>query len=125
MGGQARGIPCYRLMDGKGHMREDGLPYAEAAAVAQEVAEGKRTLSEAEADLLNLVPDHLRGLDRFAARWQVTSEIFDEGLAVMTRADDPVLGATALAHGEEARTRWCRWSRTRSSPSPSATAPRS
>jgi valyl-tRNA synthetase len=60
-------------MDGKGHMREDGLPYAEAAAVAQEVAEGKRTLSEAEADLLNLVPDHLRGLDRFAARWQVTS----------------------------------------------------
>jgi valyl-tRNA synthetase len=32
------GIPCYRLMDGKGHMRDDGLPYAEAAAVAQEVA---------------------------------------------------------------------------------------
>jgi valyl-tRNA synthetase len=62
------GIPCYRLMDTKAHMREDGLPYAEAAAVAQEVAEGKRTLSEAEADLLNLVPDHLRGLDRFEAR---------------------------------------------------------
>jgi valyl-tRNA synthetase len=120
------GIPCYRLMDGKGHMREDGLPYAEAAAVAQEVAEGKRTLSEAEADLLNLVPDHLRGLDRFEARWQVTSEIFDEGLAVMTRADDP----RSRRHGARPwrggmRTRWCRWSRTRSSPSPSATAPRS
>jgi valyl-tRNA synthetase len=95
------GIPCYRLMDGKGHMREDGLPYAEAAAVAQEVAEGKRTLSEAEADLLNLVPDHLRGMDRFAARWQVTSEIFQEGLAVMTRADDPLLGGTAVKPGEE------------------------
>src|SRR6056297_923611 len=95
------GIPCYRLMDGKGHMREDGLPYAEAAAVAREVAEGKRTLSEAEADLLNLVPDHLRGLDRFAARWQVTSEIFEEGLAVMTRADDPALGGTAVKPGEE------------------------
>jgi valyl-tRNA synthetase len=94
-------IPCYRLMDEKGHMREDGLPYAEAAAVAQEVAEGKRTLTEAEADLLNLVPDHLRGRDRFAARWTITAEIFEEGLAVMTRADDPRLGATALATGEE------------------------
>jgi valyl-tRNA synthetase len=91
----AAGIPCYRLMDTKAHHARGRLPYAEAAAVAQEVAEGKRTLSEAEADLLNLVPDHLRGLDRFEARWQVTSEITDEGLAVMTRADDPRLGGRA------------------------------
>jgi valyl-tRNA synthetase len=51
----------------QGHMRDDGAPYAEAAAVAQAVAQGQ-TLSEAEADTLNLVPDDLRGLDRFEAR---------------------------------------------------------
>jgi len=86
-------IPCYRLMDTKGHLRDDGLPYAEAAAIAQAVANGERTLTESEADALNLVPDHLRGLDRFEAREKVVAEITDEGLAVMTRADDPVLGA--------------------------------
>ena len=86
------GIPCYRLMDTRAHLRDDGVPYAEAAAIAQEVAEGKRTLSETEADALNLVPDHLRGLDRFEARKRVIEEITAEGLAVMTRADDPRLG---------------------------------
>jgi valyl-tRNA synthetase len=95
------GIPCYRLMDTKAQMREDGLPYAEAAAVAQEVAQGKRTLSEAEADLLNLVPDHLRGLDRFEARDRVIEEITAEGLAVMTDCDDPRLGKAAVPKGTE------------------------
>jgi valyl-tRNA synthetase len=95
------GIPCYRLMDGRARMREDGLPYEEAAAVAREVAEGSRTLSEAEADLLNLVPEHLRGLDRFAARERVVEEITAEGLAVMTRADDPRLGKAAVKAGAE------------------------
>jgi valyl-tRNA synthetase len=65
--------------------------------VAQEVAEGKRTLNEAEADLVNLVPDHLRGLDRFEARAQVIAEVTEEGLAVMTRADDARLGSAAAA----------------------------
>ncbi len=86
------GIPCYRLMDTRAHMRADGAPYAEAAAIAQEVAQGKRVLTEAEVDSLNLVPDHLRGLDRFEARKRVVEEITAEGLAVMTRADDPRLG---------------------------------
>ncbi|MBV2358192.1 valine--tRNA ligase [Thalassococcus sp. CAU 1522] len=86
------GIPMYRLMDTRGAMRDDGAPYAEAAAIAQAVAQGKRTLTESEADALNLVPDHLRGLDRFEAREKVVEEITAEGLAVMTRADDPVLG---------------------------------
>jgi valyl-tRNA synthetase len=85
-------IPCYRLMDTKAHLRDDGLPYAEAAAVAQAVANGERTLSETEADALNLVPDHLRGLDRFEAREKVIAEITEEGLAVMTTSDDPRLG---------------------------------
>ncbi len=85
-------IPCYRLMDTKAHMRDDGAPYEEAAAVAGAVARGERTLTEAEIDALNLVPDHLRGLDRFEARKAVIDEITEEGLAVMTRADNPVLG---------------------------------
>jgi len=88
---QRGGIPCYRLMDTKGRMRDDGAPHAEAAAVAGAVARGERALSEAEADALNLVPDHLRGLDRFEARKRVVEEITTEGLAVMTRADDPRL----------------------------------
>ncbi|MFU8899112.1 MAG: valine--tRNA ligase, partial [Roseinatronobacter sp.] len=90
------GIPMYRLMDTRAQMRADGAPYAEAAAIAGAVARGERTLSEAEADALNLVPDHLRGLDRYAARKAVIDEITAEGLAVMTRADDPRLGAAAV-----------------------------
>ncbi|SMX43828.1 valine--tRNA ligase [Maliponia aquimaris] len=86
------GIPMYRLMDSRGQMRADGVPYAEAAEIAMQVAEGKRSLTEAEADALNLVPDHLRGLDRFEAREKVVEEITAEGLAVMTSSDDPRLG---------------------------------
>jgi valyl-tRNA synthetase len=90
------GIPCYRLMDTRARLRDDGLDYAQAAAIAQSVARGETTLSEAEADALNLVPDHLRGLDRYEARKRVVEEITAEGLAVMTRADDPRLGKAAL-----------------------------
>ena len=86
------GIPMYRLMDTRAQMRDDGAPYAEAAAIAGAVARGERSLSEAEADALNLVPDHLRGLDRYEARKAVVTEITAEGLAVMTRADDARLG---------------------------------
>jgi valyl-tRNA synthetase len=89
------GIPMYRLMDMRAAMRADGAPYAEAATVAGAVARGERTLSEAEADALNLVPDHLRGLDRYEARRAVVEEITAEGLAVMTTPDDPRLGAAA------------------------------
>ncbi|EPX76248.1 valine--tRNA ligase [Salipiger mucosus] len=85
-------IPCYRLMDTKAQMRDDGAPYAEAAAIAMEVAQGERTLGEAETDTINLVPDHLRGLDRFEARAKVVEEITAEGLAVMVPANDPRLG---------------------------------
>ncbi len=85
-------IPCYRLMDTRASMRNDGAPYAEAAAIAMAVAKGEQTLTEAEVDAVNLVPDHLRGLDRFEARAKVVEEITAEGLAVMTRADNPVLG---------------------------------
>ncbi len=95
------GIPCYRLMDTRAQLRDDGLPYAEAASVAQAVARGERVLSEAEADALNLVPDHLRGLDRLEARKRVVEEITTEGLAVMTRADDARLGKAAVKKDAE------------------------
>ncbi|MBY6135078.1 valine--tRNA ligase [Nocardioides marinus] len=76
------GIPMYRLMDPKGAMRADGAPYAEEAAKAQAHAKGA-AFTENEVDAINLVPDHLRGLDRFEARKKVVQEITDEGLAVM------------------------------------------
>ena len=90
-------IPMYRLMDAKGHMRDDGAPYAEAAAIAINVAEGKESLTEAGADAINLVPDDLRGLDRFEARSKVVEQITAEGLAVMTVANDPRLGKQSSA----------------------------
>ncbi|MFY0309451.1 valine--tRNA ligase [Leisingera sp. D0M16] len=77
------GIPMYRLMDTKGQMRDDGASYAEAAGIAMAVAKGEQTLSENEADTINLVPDDLRGLDRFEARKLVVEQITSEGLAVM------------------------------------------
>lgn len=76
------GIPMYRLMDMKGAMRADGAPYANEATKAQAHAKGAE-FTENEVDAINLVPDHLRGLDRFEARKLVVQEITDEGLAVM------------------------------------------
>ncbi|MDP2519161.1 valine--tRNA ligase [Shimia thalassica] len=79
------GIPMYRLMDMKGHMRADGAPYADEAAKAQGHAKGD-SFTENEVDAINLVPDDIRGLDRFEARKVVVQQITDEGLAVMTTA---------------------------------------
>jgi valyl-tRNA synthetase len=78
------GIPCYRLMDVKGAMRDDGDSYAECAQqVAGYQARGE-TLDEGIVDGINLVPDDYRGLDRFDARKKVIAAINAEGLAVMT-----------------------------------------
>ncbi|WP_121062734.1 valine--tRNA ligase [Chachezhania antarctica] len=93
-------IPMYRLMDTKATMRDDGVPYAEAATRAQEIANGA-AFTEAEVDSLNLVPDHLRGLDRDEARTRVVEEITADGLAVLTTADDPRLGRFAVKPGSE------------------------
>ncbi|MEO0389817.1 MAG: class I tRNA ligase family protein, partial [Pseudomonadota bacterium] len=81
-------IPMYRLMDTRGHMRDDGAPYAEAADIAMAVAKGERALTESEVDAINLIPDDLRGLDRFEARKRVVEQITSEGLAVMTKDDE-------------------------------------
>jgi valyl-tRNA synthetase len=84
-------IPLYALMDTRGAMRSDGLPYEQAAARAQAIAEG-REAAPVDATEINLVPDAYRGLDRFDARAKVIADITAEGLAVMTDADDPRLG---------------------------------
>jgi len=80
------GIPMYRLMDTRAQMRADGADYATCAARAQEIA-GGAPFTEAEIDTLNLIPDPLRGLDRFEARARVVEEITAEGLAVMVEND--------------------------------------
>jgi len=80
------GIPMYRLMDTKGAMRADGAPYADESAKAQAFARGAG-FTENEVDAINLVPENLRGLDRFDARKAVVEQITAEGLAVMTTED--------------------------------------
>ena len=76
-------IPLYRLMDTKGRMRDDGLPYSEAAYLAQNFSRGE-DFTEAEIDTLNLVPEEFRGLDRFEARKLIVDHITNQGLAVKT-----------------------------------------
>ncbi len=81
-------IPMYRLMDTKGAMRSDGAPYDEEAEKAQAIINGAE-MTINEIDLINIVPDDLRGLDRFEARKHVIDQITAEGLAVMVPADHP------------------------------------
>ncbi len=88
-------IPLYALMDTRGAMRADGLPYDQAAARAQAIAEGRED-APADATEINLVPEDYRGLDRFEARKKVIEDITAEGLAVMTQAHDPRLGKAAV-----------------------------
>ncbi len=106
-------IPCYRLLDTRAQMRADGVPYDEAAKIAGRmsrawlvakgyatpgIAEQPFTLSESEIDALNLVPDDLRGLDRYEARKRVVEAITAEGLAVTTlkKSVDKETGAEHL-----------------------------
>jgi len=88
------GLPMYRLMDTRGHMRADGASYEACAARAMEISRGA-AFTEAEVDTLNLVPEELRGLDRFEARTAVVEAITREGLAVMVPENDPRLGKKA------------------------------
>jgi valyl-tRNA synthetase len=81
------GIPMYRLMDTRGQMRDDGLSYEACAHRAQAIAGGAAFTGE-EVDTLNLIPDHLRGLDRFEARKRIIEEINAEGLAVMVTDEE-------------------------------------
>lgn len=78
------GIPLYALMDTRGAMRADGLPYEESAAIATRAAKGEDV---GDVSAVNLVPEELngkklRGLDRKDARELVVKVITEEGLAV-------------------------------------------
>lgn len=81
-------IPMYRLMDTKGAMRADGAPYVEEASKAQAIIDGAE-MTINEVDLINIVPEELRGLDRFEARKRVIEQITAEGLAVTVPAEHP------------------------------------
>ncbi|MFN3279539.1 MAG: class I tRNA ligase family protein, partial [Paracoccus hibiscisoli] len=89
------GIPLYALLDTKGAMRGDGLSYAESAAIASRAAKGEDV---GDVSAVNLVPDDLRGLDRFDARKRVVDAITAEGLAVtyLHREIEPETGAEHL-----------------------------
>ena len=81
-------IPMYSLMDKKGVMRVDGLPYQDEVAKAQAILNEEINWDEDLIASMNLVPDEYRGLDRFEARKKVVAEITAEGLAVMTGSTD-------------------------------------
>ena len=91
------GLPCYRLMDTRGRMRDDGAPYDVAVGRAREIAAGAAT-TEAEVDSLNLVPEKYRGMDRFEARKAVIADITAAGLAVtvLVKSVDPETGSEHL-----------------------------
>jgi valyl-tRNA synthetase len=107
-------------MDTRAQMRADGAPYAEAAEIAGRMSrawlvakgfvpagfvEQPFTLTETEIDALNLVPDDLRGLDRYEARKRVVEAITAEGLAVTVpnpKADGG-LAPTLQAEADDAR----------------------
>jgi valyl-tRNA synthetase len=94
------GIPLYALMDTRGAMRSDGLPYDQAATRAQAIANGTAAAPQ-DATEINLVPEAYRGMDRFDARAKVIADITAESLAVMTTSDDPRLGRKPPKKGEE------------------------
>ena len=90
-------LPLYRLLDTRGHMRDDGPAYGEAVAQAHAIGQGQ-VASEAEIDTLNLVPEKYRGLDRFTARAELIKDITAAGLAVtlLVKEIDPETGSEHL-----------------------------
>ena len=87
------GIPLYALMDAKAAMRRDGLSYADSAAIASRAARGEDV---GDASAVNLVPEELRGLDRYDARRRVIDAITAEGLAVADGDGQPVVDAKPI-----------------------------
>ena len=81
-------IPCYRLMDVRAALRDDGQAYAECADQAAEIVSSGKLPDEATVDSINLVPDEYRGMDRFSARQKIVEDITAEGLAVTTTDDE-------------------------------------
>ena len=91
---QRNNLPLYALMDGSARMRSDGLSYAESATLAGLIARGER--SHEDVGAINLVPEELRGLDRYEARARVVEAITAEGLAVTDADGQPVVDAKPI-----------------------------
>ena len=87
-------IPLYALMDSHARMRTDGLSYVESAEIAGAIARGEREADDVGS--VNLVPDALRGLDRYEARKQVIEQVTAEGLAVTDADGNPVIDAKPI-----------------------------
>ncbi len=86
-------IPLYALMDDRARMRADGLSYGESAAIAGRAARGEDV---GDVSAVNLVPEELRGLDRYEARARVVAEITAEGLAVTDASGEPYVESKAI-----------------------------
>ncbi|MFC0282007.1 valine--tRNA ligase [Falsigemmobacter intermedius] len=91
-------LPLYRLMDTKARMRTDGYDYATSVAKAREIAAGA-PFTEGEVDLINLVPDAWRGLDRYECRKAVIEQVTGDGFAVteLVKEIDPETNAEDLS----------------------------
>jgi len=86
-------IPLYALMDDAAAMRSDGLSYAESAAIASRAARGDDI---GDVTIVNLVPEELRGLDRYEARKRVIAAITEEGLAVVDAEGNAVIDSKPI-----------------------------
>jgi valyl-tRNA synthetase len=86
-------IPLYALMDNNARMRTDGLSYADSAAIAARAARGEKIENVFE---VNLVPEELRGLDRYEARKRVIEVITTEGLAVLDANGEAVVESKTI-----------------------------
>ncbi|MGY1408677.1 MULTISPECIES: valine--tRNA ligase [unclassified Luteimonas] len=91
---QRNNLPLYALMDGSARMRSDGLSYAESADIAGRIARGQHNPDDVGA--INLVPEELRGLDRYEARQRVVEAITGEGLAVVDVEGQPLVDAKPI-----------------------------
>src|SRR3546814_9643613 len=80
-------------MDDQARMRTDGLSYEDSAAIAGRAARGEDV---GDVSAVNLVPDDLRGLDRYEARARVVEAITGEGLAVTDAEGAPVVDAKPI-----------------------------
>src|SRR3546814_1188420 len=80
-------------MDDQARMRTDGLSYEDSAAIAGRAARGEDV---GDVSAVNLVPDDLRGLDRYEARARVVEAITGEGLAVTDAEGAPVVDAQPI-----------------------------
>src|SRR3546814_1446355 len=80
-------------MDDQARMRTDGLSYEDSAAIAGRAARGEDV---GDVSAVNLVPDDLRGLDRYEARARVVEAITAEGLEVTDAEGAPVVDAKPI-----------------------------